>query len=340
MRTSVRGTSVTALALGVLLMSAACGPSSQTPRTGSTTSASLTNPVRSSSAGRASPATPTATTSTTSSKPAVRPSTTTPTATITPSRVGRVVNRIPTSRKVVALTFDAGANGDGVDSILATLARDKVAGSFFLTGDFVDSYPTLARRMSAMGRLGNHTTNHPHLPAMTDAQVRAQIDGARTTILSVTGEDPRPFFRFPFGDSSPHDLEMLAGPSTASAGREPRAVEAWTPSSNESCRQRHRARSYSCMSGPTRPTTARSTPTPYRALSQDFAPQAMASSPSTPWFPDVARCVLRQRPPRLSSGQSSRPAHWEWHHGFRLSVDDCRSINAYGATELPLWSAR
>jgi peptidoglycan/xylan/chitin deacetylase (PgdA/CDA1 family) len=227
----MRGTRVTALALGVLLMSAACGPSSQSPETGSTTSTSLTNPVPSSSAGRASLSTPSATTnkttkttstttnttsrtiattSTTSSKPTIRPSTTTPTATIAPSLVGRVVSRIPTSRKVVALTFDAGANGDGVDSILATLARDKVAGSFFLTGDFVNRYPTLARRMSAMGRLGNHTTNHPHLPAMTDDQVRAQIAGARTTILNVTGEDPRPLFRFPFGDSSSHDLEMVS----------------------------------------------------------------------------------------------------------------------------------
>src|SRR5450631_2238102 len=118
-------------------MSAACGPSSQTPQAGSTTSASLTNPVPSPSAGRASPATPAATTSkptattstppattsTTSSKPTIRPSTAMPNATIAPSLVGRVVNRIPTSRKVVALTFDAGANGDGVDSILATLAR-------------------------------------------------------------------------------------------------------------------------------------------------------------------------------------------------------------------------
>ena len=120
------------------------------------------------------------------------------------------MSRIPTSRKVVALTFDAGANGDGVDSILATLARDQVAGSFFLTGDFVESYPALARRMSAVGRLGNHTTSHPHLPELTDAQVRAQVAGARTTILSVTGADPRPLFRFPFGDSSPHDLEIVS----------------------------------------------------------------------------------------------------------------------------------
>lgn len=60
----------------------------------------------------------------------------------------------------MALTFDAGANGDGVDAILATLVKEKVAASFYLTGDFVNSFPTLAVRMSAAGRLGNHTANH------------------------------------------------------------------------------------------------------------------------------------------------------------------------------------
>jgi peptidoglycan/xylan/chitin deacetylase (PgdA/CDA1 family) len=208
--TSVRGTSVTAFALGVLLLGSACGPSARTPRAGPTTLATRTNTAPSSSAGRTSPATPTATPSTTSSKPSIRTSTMKPTSTIAASLMGRVVSRLPTNRKVVALTFDAGANGDGVDSILATLARTQVAGSFFLTGVFVDSHPALARRMSAMGRLGNHTTNHPHLPAITDAQVRGQITGAQATIQRVTGQDPRPLFRFPFGDSSPRDLELVS----------------------------------------------------------------------------------------------------------------------------------
>jgi hypothetical protein len=35
---------------------------------------------------------------------------------------------IPTTRRVVALTFDAGANADAVPSILATLHRDGVPG--------------------------------------------------------------------------------------------------------------------------------------------------------------------------------------------------------------------
>ena len=50
-----------------------------------------------------------------SPKTTSQPSTAAPTKSIPPSLVGHVVSRIPTSRRVVALTFDAGANGDGVD---------------------------------------------------------------------------------------------------------------------------------------------------------------------------------------------------------------------------------
>jgi peptidoglycan/xylan/chitin deacetylase (PgdA/CDA1 family) len=123
--------------------------------------------------------------------------------------MGQVVSRIPTSRKVVALTFDAGANGDGVDSILATLAKEKVAASFCLTGDFVNSFASLSLRMSAAGRLCNHSADHPHLPSLSETQVRTQITSARTTILRVTGEDPHPLFCFPFGDSGPRDLHLV-----------------------------------------------------------------------------------------------------------------------------------
>jgi peptidoglycan/xylan/chitin deacetylase (PgdA/CDA1 family) len=118
------------------------------------------------------------------------------------------VTRIPTSRKVVALTFDAGANGDGVNSILATLARERVAGTFFLTGKFVDTFPDLSRRMAAAGSLGNHTVDHPHLSTMSPARVVAEIAGARATFLRVTGKDPRPLFRFPFGDSRSSDVRL------------------------------------------------------------------------------------------------------------------------------------
>jgi peptidoglycan/xylan/chitin deacetylase (PgdA/CDA1 family) len=108
---------------------------------------------------------------------------------------------IPTSRKVVALTFDAGANADAVASILATLSHTGVPATFFLTGDFVRDFPASARSIAAGGyRIGNHTISHPYLTQKSDAAVREEILGAARQITAVTGVNPVPLFRFPYGD--------------------------------------------------------------------------------------------------------------------------------------------
>jgi peptidoglycan/xylan/chitin deacetylase (PgdA/CDA1 family) len=54
---------------------------------------------------------------------------------------GQDIERIPTSRRIVAVTFDAGANAEAVPSILSTLAAEQVPGTFFLTGDFARRFP-------------------------------------------------------------------------------------------------------------------------------------------------------------------------------------------------------
>ena len=131
---------------------------------------------------------------------------------------GTVVSRVPTAQKVVALTFDAGANGDGVPSILATLKAQRVPASFYLTGDFVRAYPSLARQMAAYGRIGNHTDNHPHLRTMSDPAVRAEVADGASAITGVTGRYPRPLFRFPFGEYTPHTLSLVNGMGYVAVG--------------------------------------------------------------------------------------------------------------------------
>ncbi|HEY7224526.1 MAG TPA: polysaccharide deacetylase family protein [Micromonosporaceae bacterium] len=126
------------------------------------------------------------------------------------SLLDKDLERIPTSSRVIALTFDAGANADGVAPILATLAREGVAGTFFLTGDFVDQFPGPSRQIVAAGhRIGNHTVDHPHLPTLPDGQVRAQVLDAQAKIRAVTGADPVPFFRFPYGDRNSHTIALV-----------------------------------------------------------------------------------------------------------------------------------
>jgi peptidoglycan-N-acetylglucosamine deacetylase len=127
-----------------------------------------------------------------------------------PSLAGRDVERIPTDRPVVALTFDAGANGGGVPSILATLAREHVVATFFLTGDFARQFPGDARAIDRAGhRLGNHSVSHPHFPGLTDARMWAELTGTEAAVRDATGGTTRPFFRFPYGDRNPHTIAVV-----------------------------------------------------------------------------------------------------------------------------------
>lgn len=220
MRESVRHAARAGAA--ALMVATVTGCSTGTPPPTATSSQSTLLPTTSSEAsvptvlppGSSSPASPasspttawhhtfTQSASSTSGRPTTsRPATTPPRTTtcrIPSSLLGKDLTTLPTTRKVVALTFDAGASNAGVASILATLSSQGVPATFFLTGDFVDDYPSSARAM-AKYPIGNHTYNHPDLTDLTDSRVRTEIRTAATRIKAVTGQDPRPYFRFPFG---------------------------------------------------------------------------------------------------------------------------------------------
>ena len=116
---------------------------------------------------------------------------------------------IPTTRKVVALTFDAGANDDAVASILAALQGARVPATFFLTGSFVSRFAATARRIAAAGfRIGDHTISHPYLTRLSDTAVRHEILGAAQQITAVTGANPAPLFRFPYGDADARTIAV------------------------------------------------------------------------------------------------------------------------------------
>ena len=139
-----------------------------------------------------------------------RPSTTSPGS---PGISGRLAGKdwtyIPTTRPVVALTFDAGANADALPSILATLRRDGVPATFFLTGNFVRDFPAAARSIAAAGvRIGDHTITHPYLTQLSDTAVQHEITGGAQQIISVTGQNPAPLFRFPYGDADARTIAI------------------------------------------------------------------------------------------------------------------------------------
>jgi peptidoglycan/xylan/chitin deacetylase (PgdA/CDA1 family) len=122
---------------------------------------------------------------------------------------GRQWDVIPTSRKIVALTLDIGPI-NGVPKTLATLRRDHVPATFFIVGGEARLYKATMRSIAAAGQLvGDHSNTHPHFTMITDAQIRAEVLDAQTEIKSVTGLDPWPWFRFPYGDHNARTISVV-----------------------------------------------------------------------------------------------------------------------------------
>lgn len=138
-------------------------------------------------------------------------SSTAPSDGIPAALLGLDVERIPTSRRVVALTFDAGGDARGLPKILDVLARERVAATFFLTGRFAEDNPSVVATLTARGyRLGNHSVSHPHFTGLTSARIRDEVLGAERRILAGGG-GPRPLFRFPFGDRDARTIAAVNG---------------------------------------------------------------------------------------------------------------------------------
>jgi peptidoglycan/xylan/chitin deacetylase (PgdA/CDA1 family) len=115
---------------------------------------------------------------------------------------GRELEYLPTRKKEVVLTLDGGGDALGAWSILRTLQRKQVVATFFLTGRWVNQNPGLAKFIGKRYPIANHTYSHPPLTALSDSAVVHQITSGAASIQRRTGHDPRPLFRFPYGDSN------------------------------------------------------------------------------------------------------------------------------------------
>ena len=90
------------------------------------------------------------------------------------------------------------------DLILDTLRDLGVRATFFVQGRWARAYPDLARRVVTDGHLlGNHSHHHARMSQLTDEGLRSDVLAAHEALVEVTGQDPRPWFRCPFGDG--HD---------------------------------------------------------------------------------------------------------------------------------------
>jgi peptidoglycan/xylan/chitin deacetylase (PgdA/CDA1 family) len=127
---------------------------------------------------------------------------------VAPPLRGRELDRLPTRKREVALTFDAGGEARGGWRLVTTLVRRKVSATFFLTGRWATENRQLARAIGAHFPVGNHTYDHPYLTRLASAAVASEIRRGAQAIRRFARRDPRPLFRFPYGDSDARTLRI------------------------------------------------------------------------------------------------------------------------------------
>ncbi len=117
---------------------------------------------------------------------------------------GHVVSHVNTQNKIVALTFDDGPNGKATLQILSILQKENIHATFFLVGDNVNYYPSVAKQIVADGNeIGNHSMHHDRLTPLNDeADIKTDLLAANNAIKNATGVTPI-YFRPPHGFRTP-----------------------------------------------------------------------------------------------------------------------------------------
>lgn len=141
--------------------------------------------------------------------------TSTPTATPDRSTPALTISKLPTTARVVALTFDAGADVGYTTQILDTLRAEGVKASFGITGKWAEANPALVRRIADEGHMFiNHTYSHRSLTGRSTGESALSYDEradelwkTHSMILNLTGVSSKPYFRPPYGD---YDETVLA----------------------------------------------------------------------------------------------------------------------------------
>ncbi|MFI9510792.1 polysaccharide deacetylase family protein [Nocardia sp. NPDC052566] len=106
---------------------------------------------------------------------------------------GRLVDRVDTRDKVVALTLDDGPT-DKAPEVLKVLADAGVPATFYLMGRDLAAHPEYGRQIAQAGHeIGNHTYNHRRMVFVSSDTVRDEVERTDAEIAKTGYRGPITF---------------------------------------------------------------------------------------------------------------------------------------------------
>lgn len=107
---------------------------------------------------------------------------------------------VQTEEPKISLTFDAAWGNEDTGKILEILKKHNIKVTFFMTGEWVSTYPDDVKAILNAGHdLGNHSETHPNMSQLTDSQKTAELMNVHNKVKALTGYEMF-LFRPPFGD--------------------------------------------------------------------------------------------------------------------------------------------
>lgn len=126
------------------------------------------------------------------------------------------IYNVKTEEKKIAISFDAAWGNEETQTLIDILKEYNVKTTFFVVGAWVDKYPDSVKALTAAGHeVCNHSDTHPHMPKLSENDMKKQISSCNDKIKAVTGTSPI-LFRPPYGDynnpviKTTQDLGMYA----------------------------------------------------------------------------------------------------------------------------------
>ncbi|WP_248562860.1 delta-lactam-biosynthetic de-N-acetylase [Niallia sp. NCCP-28] len=114
-----------------------------------------------------------------------------------------------TDKKVLYLTFDNGYENGYTGKILDVLKKEKVPGTFFITGHYLKTAPDLVKRMANEGHIiGNHSYHHPDFTQVSDEKLKSELESVVAETESLTGKKGMTYLRPPRGIFSERTLKL------------------------------------------------------------------------------------------------------------------------------------
>jgi peptidoglycan/xylan/chitin deacetylase (PgdA/CDA1 family) len=116
-------------------------------------------------------------------------------ATSAPPARARFVDSGTRTRDRVALTFHTDGDLELAQELLDVLAAHHTVITAFLVGEWLDTNPAWAKKLTNAGHeLANHTYSHPAFLSLSPDRMRDEIERCRDVIVRLTGY-PGVFFR-------------------------------------------------------------------------------------------------------------------------------------------------